>query len=47
MVSEMQMIIYGGAASGTQGLLKDELYILDLRKEYRFYKIGPFGKLSK
>ena len=33
MVSEMQMIIYGGAASGSQGLLKDELYILDLRKE--------------
>jgi hypothetical protein len=32
MVSEMQMIIYGGAASGNQGLLKDELYILDLRK---------------
>lgn len=31
-VSDMQMIIYGGAASGTQGLLKDELYILDLRK---------------
>jgi len=28
----MQMIIYGGAASGSQGLLKDELYILDLRK---------------
>jgi len=26
------MIIYGGAASGSQGLLKDELYILDLRK---------------
>ncbi len=32
-VSDMQMIIYGGAASGSQGLLKDELYILDLRKE--------------
>ena len=32
-VSDMQMIIYGGAASGNQGLLKDELYILDLRKE--------------
>jgi hypothetical protein len=29
----MQMIIYGGAASGNQGLLKDELYILDLRRE--------------
>ena len=33
-VSDMQLIIYGGAASGNQGLLKDELYILDLRKEY-------------
>ena len=40
----MQMIIYGGAASGNQGLLKDELYILDLRREYNYYYIGLFGK---
>ena len=33
MVGEMQMVIYGGAASGSQGLLKDELYLLDLRRE--------------
>lgn len=31
-VGEMQMVIYGGAASGSQGLLKDELYLLDLRR---------------
>jgi hypothetical protein len=38
------MIIYGGAASGNQGLLKDELYILDLRREYKYYYLGLFGK---
>lgn len=32
-VADMQMVVYGGAASGTQGFLKDELYLLDLRKE--------------
>jgi hypothetical protein len=32
MISDLQMAVYGGAASGTQGLLKDDLYILDLRK---------------
>jgi protein phosphatase len=37
MVSDMQMIIYGGAASGNQGLLKDELYLLDVRKEYPLF----------
>ena len=44
MVSEMQMIIYGGAASGNQGLLKDELYILDIRKEYFLPHSVPSGK---
>lgn len=44
MVSEMQMIIYGGAASGNQGLLKDELYILDIRKEYFPHYAAPSGK---
>ena len=44
MVSEMQMIIYGGAASGNQGLLKDELYILDLRKSYNPLYSAPSGR---
>jgi hypothetical protein len=43
-VSDMQMIIYGGAASGNQGLLKDELYILDLRKEYLPTHLVPSGR---
>jgi N-acetylneuraminic acid mutarotase len=33
-IGELQMAVYGGAASGTQGLLKDDLYVLDLRREY-------------
>lgn len=32
-IGELQMAVYGGAASGTQGLLKDDLYVLDLKKE--------------
>lgn len=32
-VSDMQMVVYGGAASGSQNFLRDELYLLDLRKE--------------
>lgn len=37
------MVIYGGAASNTQGLLKDELYLLDLRKEptWRVVEVVP------
>jgi protein phosphatase len=33
MVADMQMVIYGGAASGSQSLLKDELYLLDLKNQ--------------
>jgi|JI9StandDraft_2_1071091.scaffolds.fasta_scaffold371812_1 protein phosphatase len=33
-VGELQLAVYGGAASGTNGLLKDDLHILDLKKEY-------------
>ena len=42
-VSEMQMVVYGGAASGSQGLLKDELYLLDLRKEptWKIIDVAP------
>lgn len=29
----MQMVVYGGAASGGGGLSTDELYLLDLRNE--------------
>ena len=37
------MVIYGGAASGTQGLLKDQLYLLDLRKQpcWKTVEVSP------
>lgn len=33
MTGELQMAVYGGAASENQGLLKDDLYVLDLKRE--------------
>lgn len=32
-IGELQLAVYGGAASGTNGLLKDDLHVLDLKKE--------------
>ena len=44
-ISGNELAIYGGAAAGQQGLLKDDLYVLDLKSptEYFVCKIGPYG----
>ena len=44
-ISGNELAIYGGAAAGQQGLLKDDLYVLDLKSptEYCVCQIGPYG----